>query len=71
MRDLVSNKAIELVRENIFSCKIVIIDGQGRSGKNMIAEILSTMPRVEKMRFFSLETPHAGENEKSHTFRVH
>jgi len=45
---------IKLIRNNTFSSDIVIIDGQGRSGKNMISVILSTMPRVEKMRLDSL-----------------
>ncbi len=45
---------IELIRANVFKSDIVIIDGQGRSGKNMISVILSTMPRVEKMRLDSL-----------------
>lgn len=48
------NKGIELIRNNTFSSDIVIVDGQGRSGKNMISVILSTMPRVEKMRLDSL-----------------
>lgn len=47
-------KKIELARENTFPCEIIITDGQGRSGKNMISIILSTMPRVEKMRLDSL-----------------
>ena len=44
---------IELVRENSFRNKIVIIDGQGRSGKNLISVLLSTMDHVEKMRLDS------------------
>lgn len=44
---------IELVRENCFRNKIVIIDGQGRSGKNLISVLLSTMNFVEKMRLDS------------------
>jgi hypothetical protein len=44
---------IELVRHNTFSNKIVIIDGQGRSGKNLISILLSTMEKVEKMRLDS------------------
>ena len=46
-------KNIELVRENCFKNKIVIIDGQGRSGKNLISVLLSTMNCVEKMRLDS------------------
>ncbi len=45
---------VNLVRNNVFPYDIVIVDGQGRSGKNMISVILSTMPRVEKMRLDSL-----------------
>ena len=41
---------IELVRENCFKNQIIIIDGQGRSGKNLISVLLSTMNHVEKMR---------------------
>ena len=44
---------IELVRENCFRNKIIIIDGQGRSGKNLISVLLSTMYYVEKMRLDS------------------
>lgn len=51
---MISQKNIELVRINTFPYDIVIVDGQGRSGKNMISVILSTMPRVEKMRLDSL-----------------
>jgi hypothetical protein len=47
-------KEVNLVRNNVFPYDIVIVDGQGRSGKNMISVILSTMPRVEKMRLDSL-----------------
>ena len=43
-------KNYNLVRNNGFKNDIVIVDGQGRSGKNMISVILSTMPRIEKMR---------------------
>lgn len=43
----------ELVRENCFKNRIVIIDGQGRSGKNLISVLLSTMNYVEKMRLDS------------------
>ena len=42
--------SIELVRLNTFKNKIVIVDGQGRSGKNLISVLLSTMTFVEKMR---------------------
>lgn len=42
-----------LRRENTFENEIVIIDGQGRSGKNLISVLLSTMDRVEKMRLDS------------------
>ncbi|OFY38945.1 MAG: hypothetical protein A2X18_05515 [Bacteroidetes bacterium GWF2_40_14] len=45
---------LKLIRNNVFPYDILIIDGQGRSGKNMISVILSTMPRVEKMRLDSL-----------------
>lgn len=45
---------VNLVRNNVFPYEILIVDGQGRSGKNMISVILSTMPRVEKMRLDSL-----------------
>lgn len=44
---------IELIRKNTFSNKIIIIDGQGRSGKNLISILLSTMKNVEKMRLDS------------------
>ena len=54
IKDFLSKNSLELIRENTFSCQIVITDGQGRSGKNMISTILSTMPRVEKMRLDSL-----------------
>jgi hypothetical protein len=42
-----------LIRSNTFENEIVIVDGQGRSGKNLIAVLLSTMNRVEKMRLDS------------------
>lgn len=45
---------IELIRNNTFTSDILIIDGQGRSGKNMVSVILSTMPRVENMRIDTL-----------------
>jgi len=44
---------IELLRPNTFKNRIVIIDGQGRSGKNLISVLLSTMTFVEKMRLDS------------------
>jgi hypothetical protein len=44
---------MELVRTNTFKNKIIIIDGQGRSGKNLISVLLSTMKNVEKMRLDS------------------
>ncbi len=52
--DQYSSTKIELVRENTFSHDILLIDGQGRSGKNMISVILSTMPRIENMRIDTL-----------------
>jgi len=45
--------AVELRRENTFGNEVIIVDGQGRSGKNLIAVLLSTMSRVEKMRLDS------------------
>ena len=44
---------VELQRGNTFGNEVVIVDGQGRSGKNLIAVLLSTMNRVEKMRLDS------------------
>ena len=44
---------VELRRGNTFGNEVVIVDGQGRSGKNLIAVLLSTMGRVEKMRLDS------------------
>ena len=44
---------VDLARENTFDNSIVIVDGQGRSGKNLISVLLSTMNRVEKMRLDS------------------
>jgi hypothetical protein len=44
---------VELRRGNTFGNEVVIVDGQGRSGKNLIAVLLSTMSRVEKMRLDS------------------
>jgi hypothetical protein len=47
-------KRINLVRENTFPYDLLIIDGQGRSGKNLISVVLSTMPRIEGMRIDTL-----------------
>lgn len=44
---------VELRRGSTFGNEVVIVDGQGRSGKNLIAVLLSTMDRVEKMRLDS------------------
>ena len=44
---------IILAREKTFDNNIVIVDGQGRSGKNLISILLSTMKRMEKMRLDS------------------
>ncbi|CAN1534783.1 hypothetical protein MCETALH18_01570 [Methylophilaceae bacterium] len=44
---------VTLSRDNTFNNDIVIVDGQGRSGKNLISVLLSTMKRVEKMRLDS------------------
>ena len=41
---------VELRRGNTFGNEVIIVDGQGRSGKNLISVLLSTMSRVEKMR---------------------
>lgn len=43
----------ELIRDNSFHNDLIIVDGQGRSGKNLISVLLSTMKRVEKMRLDS------------------
>jgi hypothetical protein len=43
----------QLVRNNSFENEIVIVDGQGRSGKNLISVLISTMKRTEKMRLDS------------------
>ena len=43
----------QLVRNNCFENEIVIVDGQGRSGKNLISVLISTMKRTEKMRLDS------------------
>ena len=51
---LINNpEKLELVRNNTFSNKIIIVDGQGRSGKNLIAVLLSSMNKVGKMRLDS------------------
>jgi len=44
---------VRLVRNNTYQNQILIIDGQGRSGKNLIAVLLSSMNKVEKMRLDS------------------
>lgn len=44
---------INLERQNTFGNEIVIVDGQGRSGKNLVSILLSTMDGVEKMRLDS------------------
>ena len=44
---------IILAREKTFDNNIVIVDGQGRSGKNLISLLLSSMKRMEKMRLDS------------------
>ena len=46
-------RSVELSRENTFDNQVVIIDGQGRSGKNLISVLLTSMPRIEKMRIDS------------------
>ena len=51
--DQTYSKNVTLSRENTFENDIVIIDGQGRSGKNLISVLLSTMNRMEKMRLDS------------------
>ena len=53
---LIGNKYghnVELQRGANFGNEVVIVDGQGRSGKNLIAVLLSSMHRVEKMRLDS------------------
>ena len=47
------DKTIHLMRNNCFPNDIVIVDGQGRSGKNLIAVLLSSMKSVGKMRLDS------------------
>lgn len=44
---------ITLLRENSFENDVIIVDGQARSGKNLISVLLSTMHKVEKMRLDS------------------
>jgi|694.fasta_scaffold133994_3 hypothetical protein len=44
---------IELARPNTFSNRVLIIDGQGRSGKNLISVLLSSFESVEKMQLHS------------------
>lgn len=44
---------VELRRGSTFDNEVIIVDGQGRSGKNLISVLLSTMRRVEKMRLDS------------------
>jgi len=46
-------RSVDLRRENTFNNEVVIIDGQGRSGKNLISVLLTSMLRVEKMRLDS------------------
>jgi hypothetical protein len=43
----------DLIRLNTFNNELVIVDGQGRSGKNLVSVLISTMNRVEKMRIDS------------------
>lgn len=43
----------KLIRKNTFMNEIIMIDGQGRSGKNLVSVLLSTMKRIEKMRLDS------------------
>lgn len=44
---------VPLSRKNTFQNPLLIIDGQGRSGKNLISILLTTEPRIEKMRLDS------------------
>ncbi len=46
-------RSVNLTRLNTFNNDVVIVDGQGRSGKNLISVLLSTMSKVEKMRLDS------------------
>ena len=48
-----SSDTVHLIRNNCFPNDVVIIDGQGRSGKNLIAVLLSSMKSVGKMRLDS------------------
>lgn len=43
----------DLIRLNTFNNELVIVDGQGRSGKNLVSVLISTMNRVEKTRIDS------------------
>jgi hypothetical protein len=47
------DKKLTLVRSNTFENEILIVDGQGRSGKNLVSVLLTSMNRVEKMRLDS------------------
>ena len=47
------DRNFDLTRENTFGNDVIIIDGQGRSGKNLISVLLTSMHRVEKMRLDS------------------
>jgi hypothetical protein len=44
---------IQLSRNNTYGNQVLIVDGQGRSGKNLIAVVLSSLQNVEKMRLDS------------------
>jgi len=44
---------LNLVRNNTFDNQIVIVDGQGRSGKNLISISLTAIKKMEKMRLDS------------------
>ena len=44
---------VHLSRNNTYGNQILIVDGQGRSGKNLIAVLLSSLKNVEKMRLDS------------------
>ena len=47
------DRKLILVRSNTFKNEILIVDGQGRSGKNLVSVLLYSMNRVEKMRLDS------------------
>lgn len=51
--DKTYDRTVDLIRENTFDNEIIIVDGQGRSGKNLISVLLTSMNRVEKMRLDS------------------